>query len=243
MNCALITTLLIDKTSVVIIMMRLMLRDHNMCVYVCVCACVRVYSMYHSVPGVWCRQWCNASRSCPPEQRLLSLAPPLPSKDKPAPSFCPHLCTSTPCPLQAGPGSCGWLTAGLWSSSPDWPGSPRQTCTSAAPARSTPARRRSSPRTRTAGRCSPPEQSLRPDPGRSAGLCRRGGSPSARTSASDRKSWSHPVCVCVCDSCVLLTAVQTPCVLNFLHNWFEETGNPVGGEMSQRFWKLNLKTV
>lgn len=153
--------------------------------------------MYHSVPGVWCRQWCNASRSCPPEQRLLSLAPPLPSKDKPAPSFCPHLCTSTPCPLQAGPGSCGWLTAGLWSSSPDWPGSPRQTCTSAAPARSTPARRRSSPRTRTAGRCSPPEQSLRPDPGRSAGLCRRGGSPSARTSASDRKSWSHPVCVCV----------------------------------------------
>lgn len=36
MNCALITTLLIDKTSVVIIMMRLMLRDHNMCVYVCV---------------------------------------------------------------------------------------------------------------------------------------------------------------------------------------------------------------
>lgn len=51
------------------------------------------------------------------------------------------------------------------------------------------------------------------------------------------------LCVCVCDSCVLLTAVQTPCVLNFLHNWFEETGNPVGGEMSQRFWKLNLKTV
>lgn len=46
MNCALITTLLIDKTSVVIIMMRLMLRDHNMCVYVC----VRVRACVQYVP-------------------------------------------------------------------------------------------------------------------------------------------------------------------------------------------------
>lgn len=104
-----------------------------------------------------------------------------------------HLCISSPCPSRAGPGSCGWRTAGLWSSSPDWPGPRQQTCTFAVLARTTPARRRTAPRTHTAGRCSPPEQSLLSGPGQPAGPCRTEGSPWARTSASDRKSLSHPV--------------------------------------------------
>lgn len=104
-----------------------------------------------------------------------------------------HLCTSSPCPSPAGPGTCGWPAAGLWSSSPGWPGSQRRTCTSAAPARSTPARRRTVRRTRTAGRCSPRGRSLQSRLDPTDAPCRRGGSPSAHTSASDRKSLSHPV--------------------------------------------------
>lgn len=131
------------------------------------------------------------SHSCSSEQRPLSFTP---TQIKTSSfSLVSHLCTSSPCPSPAGPGSCGWPTAGLWSSSPDWPGPRQQTYTSSAPARSTTARRRTAPQTRTAGRYSPPEQSLLSGPGPSACPCRRGGSPSAQTSASDTRSLSHPV--------------------------------------------------
>lgn len=156
--------------------------------------------MYHDVHGIWCgavntdampltaalqNKGCSLS---PTEIKIPSLS-------------ASHLCTSSPGPSLAGPGSCGWPTAGLWSSSPDWPGPRQQTCMFAVPARSTPARRRTAPRTHTAGRCSPPGQSLLSGPVQLAGPCRRGGSPSAQTSASDRKSLSHPVWQsCVTDS-------------------------------------------
>lgn len=130
------------------------------------------------------------TQCCSAEQWLLSLA----CSDEATQTFrLSHLCTFSPCPSLAGPGSCDWLTAGLWSSSPDWPGPQQQTCMSAAPAHSTPARKRTAPRTRTAGRCSPPGQSLLSRLGQTDDPCRRGGSPSEHTSASDRKSLFHPV--------------------------------------------------
>lgn len=104
-----------------------------------------------------------------------------------------HLCTSSPCLPLTGQGSCDWLTAGLWSSSPDCSDLRRQTCTFAVSRRSTRLRRQIAPRTHTVGLCSPPEQWLLPGPAQLAGPCRRAGFPSAQTSVSGMRSLSHPV--------------------------------------------------
>lgn len=140
----------------------------------------------------------NTDSLCETEQRRLSL------------TYLPlsHLCTSSPCPSPAGPGSCNWLTAALWSSSPGCSDPRRQICMSAVRRRSTPARMQTAPRTRTAGLCSPPEQSLLPGPGQLACPCRIGGFPSAQTTVSDRRSLSRPV---------------GECCMSFLHNSLIET--------------------
>lgn len=144
--------------------------------------------MYHDVHGIWkhcCTVW-STSHSCCAEQRLCCF------------SYFPlsHLCTSSPCLPLTEPGSCDWPTAGLWSSSLDCSDPRRQTCRFAVPVRSTTERRQTAPRTHITGPCSPPEQALLPGPGQLVGPCRKGGSPWARTSVSDRKSLSHPVGQC-----------------------------------------------
>lgn len=147
------------------------------------------HTMYHDVHGI-CKHWFDASPSCSPRTKAALFQPEI---ERTLCLTASHLCTSSPCPSLAATGSCGWPKEGLWSSFPDWPGPRRQTCKSVTRARTTPTRRQTAPRTRTAGRCSPPEQSVQSGHGQPVGPCRKGGCPWARTSASGRKSWSRPV--------------------------------------------------
>lgn len=147
-----------------------------------------LHVMNHDVCGNY-NHWFNASWSCSPKTKSALLHPEI---ERTPCLSASHLCTSSPNPSRAGTSSCGWPTAGLWSSSPDLAGPLQQTCMSAVPAQPTLVRRQTAPQIRTAGRCSPPEQSVQSGRGQSVGPCRRGGSPWARTSAYDRRSWSHP---------------------------------------------------
>jgi len=108
----------------------------------------------------------------------------------------PHLDSDPPAP-SAGPiKSCDWQSAGLWASSPGWAGPRRLACTCGRrprPPRSRRRRRRSVRRTHRAARCSPPAPARPAAHGPTAGPCRTAGSPSARTSASDRTSSAPPV--------------------------------------------------
>lgn len=174
--------------------------------------------MYHDVHGI-CKHCCtvwNTSHSCCAEQRLLCF------------SYFPlsHLCTSSPCLPLTEPGSCDWPTAGLWSSSQDCSDPRRQTCRFAVPVHSTKARRQNAPRTHITGPCSPPEQALLPGPGQLAGPCRKGGSPWAQTSVSDRKSLSHPVGQC--------------CGV-YLHNLFTQFTFCAPAPLKRIWWEERLK--
>lgn len=160
-----------------------------------------------TVRGI-CTHWFNALRSCSPRTKAALFQPEIERTPCPPAS---HLCISSPNPSLARTCSCGWPTTALWSSSPDWAGPRQQTCTSLVLARPKPARRQTAPRTRTARRCSPPEQSVQSGRGQPVGPCRKGGSPWARTSASDRRSWSRPEKIstaCCCSDIFLAQDTQ-----------------------------------
>lgn len=166
-----------------------------------------LHAMYHDVRSI-CTHWFSALRSCSPRTKAALFDPEIEKTPCPPAS---HLCTSSPSPSLTGTCSCGWLTTGLWSSSPDWAGPRQQTCTSAVLAQPKSARRQTAPQTRTAGRCSPPEQSVQSGRGQPVGPCRKGGYPWARTSASDRRSWSRPGKIstaCCCSEIFLVQCTQ-----------------------------------